>query len=79
VRCPPIPIDSGVPAAAQSAMPSIAAATRNDRSHDFHRRCRPLMAPQLQSRIYTSLTDVTQQNEAPAESAAGGGASKSVP
>jgi hypothetical protein len=31
-----------------------------DCSHDFHRRCRLLMARQLQARIYTRLTDVTR-------------------
>ena len=40
-------------------MPVDRCRRRNDRSLISTRR-RPLMAPQLQSRIYTSLTDVTR-------------------
>ena len=58
-RCPPIPIDSGAAAAAQSAMPSIATRRRTDRKPHFHRR-RPSHRSQLQSRISTCLTDVTR-------------------
>jgi len=52
-------LDSGAPAAAQSAMPSIAAPChRTDRRSLFTNAAAPA-APQLQSRISTSLTDVT--------------------
>src|SRR5207237_3962683 len=53
-------LDSGAAAAAQSAMPSIAAPChRTDRQSFFTNAAAPA-APQLQSRISTSLTDVTQ-------------------
>src|SRR5207237_10540766 len=52
-------LDSGAAAAAQSAMPSIAAPChRTDRQSFFTNAAAPA-APQLQSRISTSLTDVT--------------------
>ena len=52
-------LDSGAPAAAQSAMPSIATSChRTDRRSLFTNAAAPA-APQLQSRISTSLTDVT--------------------
>ena len=50
-RCPPIPIDGGAAAAAQSAM-LLTAVT-------FPLGAVALLTPQLQSRISTSLTDVT--------------------
>ena len=53
-------LDSGAPAAAQSAMPSIATSCRRtDRRSLFTNAAAPA-APQLQSRISTSLTDVTK-------------------
>jgi hypothetical protein len=52
-------LDSGAPAAAQSAMPSIALpATASTADHFFTNAAAP-SAPQLQSRISTTLTDVT--------------------
>jgi hypothetical protein len=51
-------LDSGASAAAQSAMPSIAACSRTDRRQPFHRhRC--VHGASAQSPISTSLTDVT--------------------
>jgi hypothetical protein len=50
-------LDSGAPAAAQSAMPSIAACSCTDRRQSFHRRCR--VHGDSAPRISTSLTDVT--------------------
>jgi len=53
-------LDSGAAAAAQSAMPSIAAPCHHtDRRSLFTNAAAPA-APQLQSRISTSLTDVTE-------------------
>src|SRR5438270_4109414 len=52
-------LDSGAPAAAQSAMPSIALpATASTADHFFTNAAAP-PAPQSQSRISTTLTDVT--------------------
>jgi hypothetical protein len=51
-------LDSGAPAAAQSAMPSIAPLPPADRRSLSTNAAAPA-APQLQSRISTSLTDVT--------------------
>jgi predicted nucleic acid-binding protein len=51
-------LDSGSPAAAQSAMPSIALPAARRPPITFHQR-RCSATPQLQSRISTSLTDVT--------------------
>ena len=53
MRCPPIPIESGIPAAAQSDMPSIALPCR-------HRLCRPIhdgaaLWPYLNSQISTPI------------------------
>src|SRR6202030_1435735 len=52
-------LDSGAPAEAQSAMPSIAALTIASTADHLSPTPLPSMAPQLQSRISTSLTDVT--------------------
>src|SRR5438067_10838067 len=52
-------LDSGAPAAAQSAMPSIALpATAPTADHFFTNAAAP-PAPQSQSRLSTTLTDVT--------------------
>ena len=58
---------SGAAAAAQSAMLSIAAYSRTDCYH-VSTGAADFMAPQLQFRISTSLTDVTRagRNDAPA-------------
>jgi hypothetical protein len=54
-------LDSGAPAAAQSAMPSIALpATASTADHFFTNAAAPA-APQFQSRISTTLTDVTDR------------------
>ena len=52
-------LDSGAAAAAQSAMPSIAPAAAAPTADDLSTGDAAFMAPQLQSRISTSLTDVT--------------------
>src|SRR6202040_4118683 len=52
-------LDTGPPAEAQSAMPSIAALTIASTADHLSPTPLPSMAPQLQSRISTSLTDVT--------------------
>src|SRR5690348_6701540 len=57
-------LDSGAPAAAQSAMPSIAPLPPADRRSLSANAAAPA-GSQLQSRIYTSLTDVTRQAGAP--------------
>src|SRR5205807_2620197 len=54
-------LDSGAPAAAQSAMPSIAPLPPADRRSLSTNAAAPA-APQLQSRISTSLTDVTNRS-----------------
>jgi hypothetical protein len=54
-------LDSGAPAEAQSAMPSIAALTIASTADHLSPTPLPSMAPQLQSRISTSLADVTVQ------------------
>src|ERR1700731_2042966 len=51
-------LDSGAPAEAQSAMPSIAALTIASTADHLSPTPLPSMAPQLQSRIPPSLTDV---------------------
>src|ERR1700731_2131375 len=56
-------LDSGAPAEAQSAMPSIAALTIASTADHLSPTPLPSMAPQLQSRISTSLTDVTVPTE----------------
>ena len=53
-------LDSGAPAAAQSAMPSIALPAAAPTADHFSPTPLHLAAPQLQSRISTSLTDVTR-------------------
>jgi class 3 adenylate cyclase len=52
-------LDSGAAAAAQSAMPSIALPATVPTADHLSPTPLPSMAPQLQSRISTSLTDVT--------------------
>src|SRR5215471_3162854 len=52
-------LDSGTPVAAQSAMPSIAILWSAPTADDFPPTPTASEAPQLQSRISTSLTDVT--------------------
>src|SRR6516162_6617301 len=52
-------LDSGAPAEAQSAMPSIALPCSAPTAHGYPPTPAAAMAPQLQSRISTSLTDVT--------------------
>jgi hypothetical protein len=52
-------LDSGAPAAAQSAMPSIALAATAPTADHLSTNAAAPAAPQLQSRISTSLTDVT--------------------
>jgi hypothetical protein len=52
-------LDSGAAAAAQSAMPSIAPAAAAPNADDLSTGAAAFMAPQLQSRISTNLTDVT--------------------
>src|SRR5262252_11206731 len=54
-------LDSGAVVAAQSAMPSIAILWSAPTADDFPPRPTASEAPQLQSRISTSLTDVTEQ------------------
>jgi hypothetical protein len=53
-------LDSGAAAAAQSAMPSIALPATVPTADHLSPTPLPSMAPQLQSRISTSLTDVTK-------------------
>jgi hypothetical protein len=53
-------LDSGAPAAARSAMPSIAAPCHRTDRHSLFTNAAAPAAPQLQARISTSLTDVTQ-------------------
>src|SRR5262249_38893518 len=60
-RCPPIPIDSGVPAAAQSVMPSIATAAAMT-ADVISTSADAFDGPQLHPRIYTSLADVFADN-----------------
>jgi hypothetical protein len=58
-------LDSGAVVAAQSAMPSIAVPWSAPTADDFPPTPTAPEAPQLQSRISTSLTDVTEtENEA---------------
>src|SRR6516225_2904056 len=52
-------LDSGAPAEAQSAMPSIALPCSAPTAHGYPPTPAAPMAPQLQPRISTSLTDVT--------------------
>jgi hypothetical protein len=52
-------LDSGAPAAAQSAMPSIAAPCHRTDRRSLSTNAAAPAAPQLQPRISTSLTDVT--------------------
>jgi len=52
-------LDSGTPAAAQSAMPSIALPATAPTAEHFPPNAAALATPHLQSRISTSLTDVT--------------------
>ena len=52
-------LDSGALAEAQSAMPSIALLCRVTHCRSLSTKAAPSVAPQLQSRISTSLTDVT--------------------
>jgi hypothetical protein len=52
-------LDSGAAAAAQSAMPSIALPATAPTADYFSTNAAAPAAPQLQSRISTSLTDVT--------------------
>src|SRR6266480_1174495 len=52
-------LDSGTATAEQFAMPSIATGSRSDPDRPFSNGAEAFMAPQLQSRISTSLTDVT--------------------
>src|ERR1700720_4474737 len=52
-------LDSGAPAAAQSAMPSIALPCHRANRRSLFTNAAAPAAPQLQSRISTSLTDVT--------------------
>src|SRR5438067_13039754 len=69
-------LDSGTAVAAQSAMPSIAVPChRTDRRSLFTNAAAPA-APQLQSRVSTSLTDVTHRRRRAARqhSSAGTGA-----
>jgi hypothetical protein len=63
-------LDSGAPAAAQSAMPSIAfpAATAADRRLLSTKAAAPAV-PQLQPRISTRLTDVTHDHAGKEQSA----------
>src|SRR6516162_4542304 len=53
-------LDSGAPAEAQSAMPSIALPCSAPTAHGYPPTPAAPMAPQLQPRISTSLTDVTE-------------------
>jgi len=53
-------LDSGAPAEAQSAMPSIALPCSAPTAHGYPPTPAAPMAPQLQPRISTSLTDVTK-------------------
>src|SRR6516165_3062299 len=55
-------LDSGAPAEAQSAMPSIALPCSAPTAHGYPPTPAAPMAPQLQPRISTSLTDVTFEN-----------------
>jgi hypothetical protein len=53
-------LDSGTAAAAQSAMPSIALPATAPTADHLSTNAAAPAAPQLQSRISTSLTDVTR-------------------
>jgi hypothetical protein len=55
-------LDSGPPVAAQSAMPVDRAAPAVHRTQTTFHRARRSMAPHLQPRISTSLTDVTHRD-----------------
>jgi hypothetical protein len=58
-------LDSGAAAVAQSAMPSIALSCSAPTEDDFPPTPTASVAPQLQPRISTSLTDVSPINEPP--------------
>jgi hypothetical protein len=58
-------LDSGAPAAAQSAMPSIAAPCHRTDRRSLSTNAAAPAAPQLQPRISTSLTDVTETTAGP--------------
>jgi hypothetical protein len=58
-------LDSGAAAGAQSAMPSIALPATAPTADYFSTNAAAPAAPQLQSRISTSLTDVTLGDVAP--------------
>src|SRR5205085_9767633 len=66
-------LDSGAPAAAQSAMPSIALPATAPNADHFPPTPPGPRAPQLQSPISTSLTDVTHRGPSRQSAADGRG------
>src|SRR6516225_7161028 len=70
-------LDSGAPAEAQSAMPSIALPCSAPTAHGYPPTPAAPMAPQLQPRISTSLTDVTRRIDELAQAMGLSGISKS--